>query len=108
MIGLIPSYKLEEIDLILFFKSSIIQIFAHQVCMSSLSYTVKLVESCKLYHTNRLIEERLYSFFLLSGVYYIFMWIQFYVFGFYISSLLIFVRYIVKLLSPVEYFTFQI
>ena len=54
MIGLFPSYKLEEIELILFFKSCIIQIFVHQVFMSSLFYTVKLVESYNLYHANRL------------------------------------------------------
>ena len=45
VIGLFPSCKLEEIELILFFKSCIIQIFVHQVCMNSLFYTVKLVES---------------------------------------------------------------
>ena len=52
-IGLLPSFKLEEIKLILFFKSCIIQIFVNQICMNSLLYTVKLVESYKLYHTNR-------------------------------------------------------
>ena len=55
VIGLFPSYKLEEIELILFLKSCIIQIFVHQVCMNSLFYTGKLVESNKLFHTNRLI-----------------------------------------------------
>ena len=54
VIGLFPSYKLEEIELILFIKSYIKQIFVHQVCMNPLFYTVKLVESNKLYHTNRL------------------------------------------------------
>ena len=54
VLGLLLSYKLEEIELILFFKSCIIQIFVHQVCMNLLFYTVKLVESYKLYHTNRL------------------------------------------------------
>ena len=44
MTGRFPSYKLEEIELILFFKSCIIQIFGHQVCMNSLFYTIKLVE----------------------------------------------------------------
>ena len=52
MIGLFPSYKLEEIELILFFKSYITQIFLHQVCMNWLFYTVKLVESYRLHHTN--------------------------------------------------------
>ena len=52
--GLFPSYKLEEIEPFLFFKSVIIQIFVHQVCMKLLFYTVKLVESYKLYHTSRL------------------------------------------------------
>ena len=52
-IGLLPSYKLEEIKLIPFFKSCIIQIFVNQICMNSLLYTFKLVESYKLYHTNR-------------------------------------------------------
>ena len=47
-------YKLEEIELILFFRSCIIQVFVHQVCMNWLFYTAKLVESYKLYHTNRL------------------------------------------------------
>ena len=50
-------YKLEEIELILFFGSCIIQIFVHQVCMNWLFYTVKLVESYKLYHTNRLCKS---------------------------------------------------
>ena len=59
MIGLFPLYKLEEIELVLFFKSCIIQIFVHQVCMSSLFYTVKLVASYKLYHTNRLMYDQL-------------------------------------------------
>ena len=54
MIGLFPSCKLEEIELILFFKSCIMQIFVHQVCMNLLFYTVKLVVSYKLYHANRL------------------------------------------------------
>ena len=54
MIGLFPLYKLEEIELILFFKSFIKQMFVHQVCMNLLFYTVKVVESYKLYHTNRL------------------------------------------------------
>ena len=45
LIGLFPSYKLEEIELIPFFKSCIIQIFVHQACINSLLYTVKLVES---------------------------------------------------------------
>ena len=62
VIGLFPSYKLEEIELILFFKSCIIQIFAHQVCMNSLFNTVKLVESYKLYHRNRLTQERLLTY----------------------------------------------
>ena len=43
-----PSYKFEEIELILFFKSSIIQIFVHQNCMNSLFDIVNLVESYKL------------------------------------------------------------
>ena len=37
--------------------TSIIQIFVYQVCMNSLFYTAKLVESYKLYHTNRLCKS---------------------------------------------------
>ena len=54
VIGLFPLYKLEEIELIIFFKSCIIQIFAHQICINLLFYAVKLDESYKLYNTNRL------------------------------------------------------
>ena len=50
VIGLFPSYKLEEIELILFFKCRIIQIFVHQVCVNLLK--VKLVAWYKFYHTN--------------------------------------------------------
>ena len=47
---------MEKIELNLFFKSCIIEmVFVDQVCMNSLFYTAKLVESYKLYHTNRLI-----------------------------------------------------
>ena len=59
VIGLFPSYKLEKIELIQFFESYIIQKFVHKVCMNSLFYTVKLVESYKLYHANRLMEDQL-------------------------------------------------
>ena len=55
VIGLFLSCKLEEKELVLFFKSCIIQIFVHQVCMNSLFYTVKLVESYKFHHTNGLL-----------------------------------------------------
>ena len=52
------SNKLEKIELILFLKTCIMQIFAHQVCMNSLFYTVKLVELYKLlYDTNRKTEK---------------------------------------------------
>ena len=50
VIGLFPSYKSEEIELILFFKSCIIQIIVHQICMNSLFYTVKQVESYKSFN----------------------------------------------------------
>ena len=63
MTGLFPSYKLEEIELILPFKSCIIHIFVDQVCMNSLFYTVKLLGSYnKLYHTNCLMKDRLKSY----------------------------------------------
>ena len=54
VIGPFPPYKLEDIELILFFKSCIIRIFVQQVCTNSLFHTAKLVESCKFYHTGRL------------------------------------------------------
>ena len=47
VIDLFPSHKLEEIELILIFKSCSIQIY-----MNSMFHTEKLVESCKLYHAN--------------------------------------------------------
>ena len=55
MIGPFPSYKLNSSY---FFKSCIKQIFVHQVFLSLLVYTVKLVKSCKLNHTNRLMQDR--------------------------------------------------
>ena len=57
MIGLFPLYEMEEIELILFFKSCVIQKFVHQVYMNSLFYTVKLFGSYKAYHTNRLMPD---------------------------------------------------
>ena len=62
MTGLFPSYKLKKIELILPFKSCIIHIFVHHVCMNSLFYTVKLLESYnKLHHTSCLMKDRLKS-----------------------------------------------
>ena len=50
--------KKTSVSFILFFKSCIIQMFVHQVCMNLLFYNVKIVKPYTLYHTNCLMYNQ--------------------------------------------------